>query len=191
MQQLFWYPSVHPWWYELKIEIWKISTTGKIWDRYTWHPHTNHSNQSIPMERNVMDGKLFIGITGNYRLRTEIYIEKQKQKLKWNIIKIQKLTYYAWTNVKLTLLHPSIDVDIVLCRNSPVAMWYCAFAIKENTTHILNTVPVNKPFDKLKTEYFSTRTSVGIIIQCATYINIRPWPWINSKQILLLLKILV
>lgn len=66
------YPSMHPGWNKLKIEIAKISATSQVWNRYTWQPYTNHTNQCIPMKRNIMYGKFFIGITEKDCFWTEI-----------------------------------------------------------------------------------------------------------------------
>lgn len=57
-----------------------------------------------------------------------------------------KMTYDGCTNVKFSSLQPLTAVGSVLWYSSPVAIWYCAFTINANTTHILNAVPESRPF---------------------------------------------
>lgn len=56
------------------------------------------------------------------------------------------MTHDGRTCVKLSLLQPPMDVGITIFGIPPIAMWYCAFAINENTVHIENAVPERSPF---------------------------------------------
>lgn len=101
---------------------------------HVWQTLRRHHWKVLPPDWNWMDSFEWEQIT----------LIQTISLLGINIVRI-RITYKESTSEKFILSQPSMDIGIVLWRNSPVAVWYCAFTINENTTHMLNTVPDKRP----------------------------------------------